>query len=149
MLANGDRIPNVPLVDADGTTVLLGSLVDRPLVLFFYPKDNTPGCTVEVCAFRDDYQAFVEAGADVIGVSSDDNQSHATFRERHRLPYRLMSDPGGEARKAFGIPKTLGILAGRATFVIDCEGTILYAFNSQFAPLRHVKNALAALGVPT
>jgi thioredoxin-dependent peroxiredoxin len=149
MLTRGDHIPDVPLVDADGSTVLLGSLIDRPLVLFFYPKDNTPGCTAEVCAFRDDYEAFVEAGADVIGVSSDDNQSHANFRERHRLPYRLMSDPGGAARKAFGIPKTLGILPGRATFVINRQGTILYAFNSQFAPERHVKNALEALRVPT
>jgi thioredoxin-dependent peroxiredoxin len=149
MLTRGDHIPDVPLVNADGSTVLLGSLIDRPLVLFFYPKDNTPGCTAEVCAFRDDYQAFVEAGADVIGVSSGDNQSHANFRERHRLPYRLMSDPGGAARKAFGIPKTLGILPGRATFVINRQGTILYAFNSQFAPERHVKNALEALRVPT
>jgi thioredoxin-dependent peroxiredoxin len=149
MLTRGDHIPDVPLVNADGSTVLLGSLIDRPLVLFFYPKDNTPGCTAEVCAFRDDYEAFVEAGADVIGVSSDDNQSHANFRERHRLPYRLMSDPGGAARKAFGIPKTLGILPGRATFVINRQGTILYAFNSQFAPERHVKNALEALRVPT
>ncbi|HTC30942.1 MAG TPA: peroxiredoxin [Candidatus Acidoferrum sp.] len=149
MLNRGDHIPDVALVNADGSTVLLGSLIDRPLVLFFYPKDNTPGCTAEVCAFRDDYQAFVEAGADVIGVSSDDNQSHANFRERHRLPYRLMSDPGGAARKAFGIPKTLGVLPGRATFVINRQGTILYAFNSQFAPERHVKNALEALRVPT
>ena len=149
MLSRGDHIPNVPLVNADGSTVLLGSLIDRPLVVFFYPKDNTPGCTAEVCAFRDDYEAFVEAGADVIGISSDDCQSHASFRERHRLPYRLMSDPGGDARKAFGIPRTLGILPGRATFVIDRQGTILYAFNSQFAPERHVKNALEALRVST
>jgi len=148
MLTRGDHVPNVSLVGADGTAVLLGSLIDRPLVLFFYPKDNTPGCTAEVCAFRDDYQAFVEAGADVIGVSSDDSQSHAAFRERQRLPYRLMSDPNGDARKAFGIPKTLGILPGRATFVIDRQGTILYAFNSQFAPERHVKNALEALRLP-
>jgi peroxiredoxin Q/BCP len=149
MLARGEHIPNVPLVKADGATVLLGSLIDRPMVLFFYPKDNTPGCTVEVCAFRDDYLAFVEAGADVIGVSSDDTRSHAKFRERHNLPYRLMSDPDGEARKAFGVPKTLGILPGRATFVIDRQGTIVYAFNSQFAPEKHVKIALEALRVPT
>jgi peroxiredoxin Q/BCP len=149
MLARGDHIPDVPLVNADGATVLLGSLIDRPVVLFFYPKDNTPGCTAEACSFRDDYQAFAEAGADVIGVSSDDTQSHARFRERNHLPYRLMSDPGGVARKAFGVPKTLGILPGRATFVIERDGTILYAFNSQFAPERHVANALAALSVPT
>jgi thioredoxin-dependent peroxiredoxin len=149
MLARGDHIPDVPLVNADGATVLLGSLIDRPVVLFFYPKDNPPGCTAEACSFRDVYQAFVEAGADVIGISSDDTQSHARFRERHHLPFRLMSDPGGTARKAFGVPKTLGILPGRATFVIERDGTILYAFNSQFAPERHVANALAALSVPT
>ena len=149
MLTRGDHIPGVSLVNADGAQVLLGSLIDRPTVLFFYPKDNTPGCTVEVCSFRDDYQAFVEAGADVIGVSSDDAHSHARFRERHHLPFRLMSDPGGEARRAFGVPKTLGIIPGRATFVIDRDGTILYAFNSQFAPEKHVANALAALPVPT
>jgi thioredoxin-dependent peroxiredoxin len=149
MLAPGDPIPDVSLVDGNGRTVTIASLLDRPIVLYFYPKDDTPGCSREACAFRDDYDAFVEAGADVIGVSSDDSSAHARFREKYRLPFRLMSDPGGVARKAFGVPATFGILPGRATFVIAPNGSILYAFNSQFAPQRHVANALAALRAGT
>jgi thioredoxin-dependent peroxiredoxin len=148
MLSRGARIPDVTLVDTDGSQVTLASLVDRPIVLYFYPKDDTPGCSAEACRFRDDYEAFVAAGADVIGVSADDGRSHARFREKYNLPFRLMSDPDGAARKAFGIPNTLGILPGRATFVIDHDGKILYSFNSQFLPQRHVSNALAALRVP-
>jgi thioredoxin-dependent peroxiredoxin len=145
MLAQGDRVPEVSLLDVVGRTVTLASLLDRPIVLYFYPKDDTPGCSTEARRFRDDYDAFVEAGADVVGVSSDDPNSHARFRDKCGLPFRLMSDPGSIARKAFGIPATFGIIPGRATFVIAPSGTILYAFNSQFAPQQHVTNALAAL----
>jgi thioredoxin-dependent peroxiredoxin len=144
MLNAADPIPNVTLVDEGGARIPLASLLDRPLVLYFYPKDETPGCTAQACRFRDDYDDFVSAGAQVIGVSSDDAQSHARFREKYRLPFRLMSDPDGTARSAFGIPKTLGLLPGRATFVI-ADGAIVYAFNSQFAPAQHVQKALAAL----
>lgn len=147
MLSRGARIPDVMLVGADGTKVALPSLIDRPIVLYFYPKDDTPGCSSEACRFRDEYEAFLAAGADVIGVSSDDGRSHARFRQKYSLPFRLMSDPDGSARKAFGIPNTLGILPGRATFVINREGKILYSFSSQFLPQRHVSNALAALRV--
>ncbi len=145
MLDRGDRAPDVTLVDAQGVSVALRSLMERPLVLYFYPKDETPGCTAEACSFRDTYDAFLEAGADVVGVSSDDAAAHERFRSKHRLPFRLMSDPGGAARKGFGIPKTLGILPGRATFVIVPDGTIVYAFNSQFTPEKHVTGALHAL----
>jgi peroxiredoxin Q/BCP len=144
MLQAGDRIPDATLTGRDGP-VPLASLLGQRLVLFFYPKDDTPGCTAQACSFRDDYQAFVEAGAEVIGVSSDGGASHDAFAGRHRLPFRLLSDPGEAVRKAFGIPKTLGILPGRATFVIDRDGTILHAFNSQFAPTKHVEQALSAL----
>jgi len=147
MLTRGARIPDVTLIDANGAKIALSSLVDRPIVLYFYPKDDTPGCATEACRFRDEYEAFLAAGADVIGVSSDDPKSHARFREKYKLPFRLMSDPGGAARKAFGVPSTLGILPGRATFLIARDGKILYSFNSQFTPDRHVSNALAALRV--
>lgn len=147
MLSRGARIPEVALIDATGAKVALSSLIDRPLVLYFYPKDDTPGCSSEACRFRDEYEAFLAAGADVIGVSSDDPKSHARFREKYNLPFRLMSDPGGAARKAFGVPNTLGILPGRATFVINHDGKVLYSFNSQFLPQRHVSNALVALRV--
>ncbi len=145
MLATGDLVPDVTFTDENGASVALRSLLDRPLVLYFYPKDNTPGCTVEACGFRDAYEGFVHAGADVVGVSSDDERSHASFRYKHNLPFRLMSDRGGHARRAFAVPKTWGVLPGRATFVIGRDGRILYAFNSQFTPYAHVANALAAL----
>jgi len=147
MLQTGDAVPPVLLVDERGAPVELSGLLDRPTVLYFYPKDDTPGCTAEACKFRDDYEDFTAAGAQVIGVSSDDAATHARFKERHRLPFRLFSDPGGAARAAFGIPKTLGILPGRATFVI-VDGRIVYAFNAQFAPEQHVRRALAALRHP-
>lgn len=114
-------------------------------MLFFYPKDNTAGCTAEVCSFRDAYEDFVEAGAEVAGVSSDDGASHEGFAAKHKLPFRLLTDTDEIARKAFGIPKTLGLFPGRATFVIDPGGTVLHAFNSQFAPLKHVSEAMTTL----
>jgi peroxiredoxin Q/BCP len=145
MLGIGDRAPEIELVDDHGARVLLRTLLGRTLVLYFYPKDDTPGCAMEACGFRDAYQDFLDAGADVVGVSSDDAAAHTKFRERHKLPFRLMTDPGGAARKAFGIPSTFGILPGRATFVIAPDGNITYAFNSQFAPHKHIENALAAI----
>jgi peroxiredoxin Q/BCP len=145
MLQPGDIIPEVHFTDENGQRIELAGLLDRPLVLFFYPKDNTPGCTMEACSFRDRYAAFLGVGAAVVGVSSDDKGSHARFRERHQLPFRLITDPDGNARRVFDIPKTWGILPGRATFVIDPDRRILTSFNSQFAPETHVAKALAAL----
>jgi peroxiredoxin Q/BCP len=145
MLKAGDRVPDVTLLDR-AEPVPLASFRGRRLVLFFYPKDETAGCTAEACSFRDEYQGFVEAGAEVAGVSADDGASHERFAGRHSLPFRLLSDPGEVARRAFGIPKTFGLFPGRATFVIDADGTILHAFNSQFEPLRHVREALKILG---
>ncbi len=145
MLAAGDSIPDVKLVDESGAVLSLASLLDRPIVLFFYPKDNTPGCTFEACSFRDEYETFVERGADVIGVSSDDARSHAAFSKKNGLPFRLMTDPNGLARRAFGVAKTFGVLPGRATFLIDTTGKVRYSFDSQFTPLKHAHNALEAL----
>jgi peroxiredoxin Q/BCP len=145
MLKTGDACPEFSLPDATGARVSPGDLQGKPFVLFFYPKDDTPGCTAEACAFRDDYQSFVAAGAEVLGISSDDGPSHAGFARKHGLPFRLLSDTGGATRRAFGVPATLGILPGRATFVIDANGTIVYAFNAQFLPKAHVVNALDAL----
>ncbi len=148
MLKSGDACPDFALPDASGTLVRSADLRGKPFVLFFYPKDHTPGCTTEACAFRDEYHAFVEAGAELIGISSDDGASHERFARRHGLPFRLLSDRDGSVRRAFGVPATLGILPGRATFVVCDDGAIRYAFNSQFLPKAHVINALAALGSP-
>jgi peroxiredoxin Q/BCP len=114
-------------------------------VLYFYPKDHTPGCTAQACAFRDAYQDFTDAGAVVVGVSSDDAATHAGFAEKYHLPFTLLSDRGGAAQKAFGVSKTLGLLPGRVTFVIDKDGVIRHTFNSQFLSTKHIGEALAAL----
>jgi peroxiredoxin Q/BCP len=143
LIAVGERAPDFDLALADGTRLRLGDVLARgPLVLFFYPKDDSPGCTAEVCSFRDAYATFAERGAQVVGVSSDAVASHAAFATRHRLPFPLASDPGGAARRAYGVPKVLGVLPGRVTFVIDRDGIVRSAFNSMFAPQKHVAAAL-------
>jgi thioredoxin-dependent peroxiredoxin len=112
------------------------------VVLYFYPKDETPGCTKEACAFRDSYEVFAEAGAEVIGVSSDSVDKHAAFAGHHELPFTLLSDEGGQVRKSYGVPSTLGILPGRVTYVIDRTGTVRHVFNSMTNIGRHVNDAL-------
>ncbi len=143
----GDRAPDFELPDAAGRSVRLADFRSRKaVVLYFYPKDDTPGCTKEGCAFRDAYQEFQDLGAEVIGVSSDSGESHARFAAKHRLPFLLLSDRGGAVRKRYGVPSTLGLLPGRVTFVIDREGVVRHVFNSQLQAERHVREALASLG---
>jgi len=141
----GDRAPDFALPDADGKEVRLADLRGKPVVLYFYPKDDTPGCTKEACSFRDQYEDFRDAGAVVIGVSSDSGESHKKFAEKYRLPFTLISDRDGAVRKRYGVPATLGLLPGRVTFVIDPDGVVRKVFNSQLAATRHVEEALAAL----
>lgn len=142
MLELGTPIPNLQLPDASGQRIRLHDLVgEKILVLYFYPKDDTPGCTAQACAFRDDYQAFVEAGAEVVGISQDSEASHQAFAAKHGLPFRLLSDPEGEAQRAFGVKKTLGILPGRVTFVVGRDGRILDRFSSQLRVKEHVERA--------
>lgn len=117
----------------------------RDVVLFFYPKDNSPACTAEACAFRDGYEAFLDAGAEVIGVSSDSAESHRKFADRHRLSFRLVSDPRGELRTLYGVPRTLGAIPGRVTYVIDRQGIVRHIFSSQVQVFRHVVEALRVL----
>jgi peroxiredoxin Q/BCP len=141
----GDTAPDFALPDAAGKVVKLSQLQGRPVVLYFYPKDETPGCTLEACAFRDQYEDFTDAGAEVIGVSSDSSASHEKFAKRHRLPFTLLSDADGALRKRYGVPSTLGLLPGRVTFVIDANGVVRHVFNSQLAATRHVSEALDAI----
>ena len=139
----GDRAPAFSGVTQTGETVALDDLLDKQaIVLFFYPKDNTAICTREACAFRDAYEDFTAAGATVIGISSDSADDHRQFAGSHKLPYLLISDTDGALRKAFGVPKTLGLLPGRVTYVIDRAGIVRHIFNSQFAADRHVQEAL-------
>lgn len=145
-LSAGDRAPPVELEDQSGQTVRLSDFHgQRNVVLFFYPKDDTAGCTREVCAFRDSYEAFRDAGAEVIGISSDSRVSHEGFASKHRLPFKLLSDPGGRVRRSFRVPANLGLIPGRVTYVIDKTGRIAYAFNSQINPAKHVDEALGVL----
>ena len=139
----GDRLPDVTLFDASGEVPLRSLVGAGPLVLYFYPRDETPVCTAQACAFRDAYEDFLAAGAQVVGVSSDDAASHARFASRHDLPFRLLEDRGGGARAALGIPRRLGLLPGRVTYVIDREGVVRYTFDSAFRGREHVRRALA------
>jgi thioredoxin-dependent peroxiredoxin len=141
----GDPAPDFALPDRTGRMVRLSELRGKPVVLYFYPKDDTPGCTKESCTFRDQYQDFQDAGAEVIGVSSDTRESHEKFATKYRLPFTLLSDRGGTVRKLYGVPATLGLLPGRVTYVIDRGGTVQHVFNSQFQAAQHVDEALKAL----
>lgn len=140
-----DAAPDFQLTGTSGEVVSLSQFRGRPVVLFFYPKDFTPGCTKEACRFRDAYTAFQEEGAEVIGISSDSEESHQHFAKRLHLSFPLLSDPDGAVRKLYGVKSTLGILPGRVTFVIDKEGIVRSIFSSQLQAERHVEEALRAL----
>jgi peroxiredoxin Q/BCP len=139
----GDAAPELTLETHEGEQIKLADYRGKQaVVVFFYPKDGSPVCTKEACAFRDAYEDFIEAGAVVIGVSADSAARHQAFATNHRLPFVLASDENGEARRAFGVPKSMGFLPGRVTYVIDREGIVRHVFNSQFAADRHVSEAL-------
>ncbi|MFN9036593.1 MAG: peroxiredoxin [Planctomyces sp.] len=145
-LAEGSPAPDFSARTGDGGEVSLSALRgQRGLILFFYPKDETPICRAEVCAFRDSYAAFQAAGFEVVGVSSDTNDSHDRFRERHQLPFALISDQDGELRRLYQVPRTLGLFPGRTTFVIDSAGIIRRVFTAAFASDEHVAQALQAI----
>lgn len=142
----GDKAPDFALPSQDGSTVSLKDFLGKKnVVLYFYPKDNSMICTKEACSFRDSYKDFVEAGAEVIGVSSNDKKSHEGFAGKNELPFKLLSDEHGQLRKLYGVPSTLGVVAGRRTFVIDTDGTVRMVFDSQMDAQKHVDKALKVL----
>jgi peroxiredoxin Q/BCP len=115
-------------------------------VIYFYPKDDTPGCTKEACSFRDNYQEFTDAGVTVIGISADDVESHKKFADKYNLPYTLLSDTDNKVRKLFGVKGDLfGLIPGRVTFVVDKNGVIRHVFNSQMNAEKHITESLAAI----
>jgi peroxiredoxin Q/BCP len=139
----GDAAPDFSLPAHDGRQAALADFRGRSaVVLFFYPKDESPICTKEACSFRDAYDDFVTAGAVVVGVSSDSAESHQAFATHHRLPFLLVSDADSSLRKAYGVPKTMGVLPGRTTYVIDKNGIVRLTFNSQLSAAEHVAEAL-------
>jgi thioredoxin-dependent peroxiredoxin len=143
----GDKAPDFTLPAQNGEQVRLSDRIgEQVVVLYFYPKDETGGCTKEACAFRDSYEVFTDAGAEVVGVSSDSVDSHAAFAGHHQLPFTLLSDEGGQVRKSYGVTGTLGgVLPGRVTFVIDRTGTVRHVVSSLTNIGRHVDGTLAVV----
>jgi peroxiredoxin Q/BCP len=142
----GDRAPEFFAITHRGEPISLRDFLGkRALILFFYPKDGTPLCTKEACSFRDSYEKFLAAGAEVIGISSDSNERHREFATKYELPFPLISDADGALRKLFGVSRTLGVLPGRVTYVIDRSGVVRLVFAAQFASDIHVRQALSVL----
>jgi peroxiredoxin Q/BCP len=145
-LTVGDRAPDFALPNATGETVRLSDFVGKKnVVLYFYPKDESVGCTAEACAFRDSYQDFKDAGAEVIGVSNDSVSSHQEFATHHRLPFVLLSDQSGALRKLYSVPAWMGFIPGRVTYVIDKEGIVRHVFNSATNMTAHIRESLQTL----
>jgi thioredoxin-dependent peroxiredoxin len=141
----GAKAPDFTLPSQSGELVSLNDFLGKPMVLFFYPKDNTLGCTKEVCAFRDDFEQFGKLDAEVIGISSDSVESHRAFAQKHGLPFALLSDGGGKVRKLYGVPNTFGLFPGRVTYVIDEQSAVRHIFSSQLGVETHVQEAINAL----
>jgi thioredoxin-dependent peroxiredoxin len=142
----GDAAPDFSLPSQTGELVNLKENVGKKeIVLYFYPKDNTPGCTTEARAFRDSYEVFKEFGAEVMGISSDSVESHLGFATKCELPFTLLSDAGGKVRELYSVPSTLGLLPGRVTYIIDKEGIVRHVFSSQMNPKKHVDEAVGVL----
>ncbi len=142
----GDIVPYFELNDQKGELFKSDTVIgQKPAVVYFYPKDETPGCTAEACSFRDSYEDFKDLGAEVIGISSDSIGSHKRFAERHRLPFILLADTKKKVQRLFKLPKLLfGLYTKRITFVIDKEGKVVYVHDSLLAT-SHIKKALKAL----
>ncbi len=147
MLPVGREAPDFTLVDSKGVAFSTSQLFGRrSVVLYFYPKDFSPGCTKEACTFRDAYEDFLELGAEVVGISTDSVESHEKFAKKKGLPFILLSDPEGRVHKLYDVSPTLfGLLPGRVTYVIDNNGVIVNAFQSQINVTRHVNEALKML----
>jgi len=142
----GDMAPDFTLPNQSGVMTSLKDFVGKKIiVLYFYPRDFSRGCTAEACAFRDSYEAFKEAGAEVVGISSQSAESHSRFASAYRLPFILLSDEGGRVRRLYGVPSTFGVIPGRVTYIIDKKGVVRHVFSSQFNATRHMEEALRIL----
>ena len=143
----GSTIPTFTLPDQNGNLFDINSVIGKKnLVIYFYPKDDSPGCTAQACSFRDQFEVFTEADALIIGISGQSVKSHKEFAEKNRLSFTLLSDEGNKIRKQFGVPSDLlGLLPGRVTFVADKNGKVIYVFNSQTQATKHVDEAIRIL----
>jgi len=142
-LAVGSKAPDFTLPDQNGKPFHLADQLGKVIVLFFYPKDNSAGCTMEACSFRDSYQDFQDVGADVIGISTGTLEDKQTFIQKNSLPYTLLNDADGTVEQAYGIGKTMfGLFKQRVTFVIDANGRIAHRFESTTNMGKHAQDAL-------
>jgi peroxiredoxin Q/BCP len=146
-IEKGSKVPSFSLKDQDGKLFTIQSVLGKKnLVIYFYPKDDSPGCTKEACYFRDQFEVFGEEDAVIIGISGQSVESHKEFAEKYRLSYTLLSDEGNKVRKLFGVPAGFfGTIPGRVTYVVDKQGTVVYVFNSQAQATKHVDEALRIL----
>jgi len=143
----GSNIPSFALPDQNGNLFDINSVLGKKnLVIYFYPKDDSPGCTKEACSFRDQFEVFTEADAVIIGISGQSVESHLDFAKKYHLSFTLLSDEGNKIRKQFGVPTNLfGLLPGRVTYVADKTGKVISVFNSQLQSTKHVDEALRML----
>lgn len=142
----GSKIPSFSLKDQNGNIFDINSVIGKKkLVIYFYPKDDTPGCTKQACTFRDQFEAFKKENALVIGISGQSVESHKAFAEKHHLSFTLLSDEDNTVRKLFGVPTTMGMIPGRVTYVVDLSGKVVYIFNSQSEVEKHVSEAIRVL----
>ncbi|NHN26215.1 peroxiredoxin [Flavobacterium jejuense] len=141
----GDKVPDFTAKDQHGVFFKWSEYLGKPTVIYFYPKDDTPGCTAQACSFRDEYQDFKDLGAEVIGVSGDSEKSHVKFAQKYNLPFILLSDKDKSLRKLFDVPTNLlGLIPGRVTYVIDSKGVVQLVFNSMSAK-NHISVAKAKI----
>ncbi len=142
----GDKAPDFTLPSQMGDNVTLSEFFGKKnIVLYFYPKDESRGCTAEACSFRDSYKELTDLGAEVIGISGQSVESHKSFATHHGLPFILLSDADDEVRKLYGVPSTMGLIPGRVTYVIDKRGIVRHIFSSQTQTQRHVEEAKRTL----
>lgn len=142
----GDKAPDFTLQSQTGENVSLSQFLGKKnVVLFFYPKDESSGCTKEVCTFRDSYEVFKQFDAEVLGVSGQGVESHEAFAIHYKLPFILLSDVDDKVRKLYGVPSTLGVIPGRVTYIIDKAGVVRHVFSSQFQPEKHIEEAIRVL----
>lgn len=143
----GDTFPSFILNDENNNPFDIGSVLGKKyLVVYFYPRDETTGCTKQACSFRDAYQDFLEMNCEVIGISGDSSKDHSYFKTNHNLPFKLLSDINGNARKLLGVPKDLfGLIPGRYTYIINKEKKVIKIFHSSTNMTKHIYEAIKAL----
>ena len=144
-IKEGVKAPDFTAADQEGNLISLNQFAGKKVVLYFYPKDESPGCTKEACTFRDSYEELTNLGAEVLGVSGQSVESHKSFATHYGLPFILLSDQDNKVRELYGVPSTMGIIPGRVTYIVDKKGVVRHIFNSQTQAPRHVEEAKKTL----